>query len=329
MLKHARQTESLRELFLMYLRVLKQAPKSMLLSPVLKGIAKYVHLINLDLVQALSQILTHHIKSGSLEMASLLKAIHTMITTLQGPGKELQVDESELVVGLYRLIHQLQFESNRDQYILDLIDCIEALFLRRVLQQNSRVTAFILQLAKLSLCCEPHSVLAISATVRALIHRYKTACDILFDSESDMVVGTLTNSSDPLLQDQAVTPIWALSQLQFHYHPYVSSFSKKTLAKAPLVPKERAFQIYKDYDPKDGGFNRKFVFRSSEKIITRFVAIAPVQKPRRSEKRSNRKRDCLRTSTRESNLTEFDLNDHQECFTPSGSYFRQLLLQRL
>mmetsp|Transcript_21387 Transcript_21387/g.27326 ORF Transcript_21387/g.27326 Transcript_21387/m.27326 type:complete len:286 (+) Transcript_21387:82-939(+) len=270
-LKHARQTESLRELFLMYLRLLKQAPKSDLLSPVLKGIAKYVHLINLDLVQSLSQILTQHIKAGIFGIESSLRAIHTMMVTLQGPGKELQVDESAFVVGLYQLIHQLQFESDRDEHTLSLVECIETLFLRRVQQQNNRVTAFVLQLANLALHVQPHSALAIISTIRALIHRYKTACDSLFDIEGDMVVGSLSNSSDPLLQDRALLPLWALSQLQFHYHPFLSIFAKKTLAKAPLVPSQRAFQVYKDYNPNTGGFNRKltiFVCVMQHKIRT-------------------------------------------------------------
>jgi nucleolar complex protein 3 len=58
------QTSVLDQVFLTYFRILKQAPDSQLLSPALKGLAKFAHLINVDFFADLMSVLSSLLASG-------------------------------------------------------------------------------------------------------------------------------------------------------------------------------------------------------------------------------------------------------------------------
>ena len=148
-LKHARQAESLRELFVMYLRVLKRLPKSGMLPSVLEGIAKFLHLLNLDLVQALSSVLSQRVRNNEFPIPSALQAIKTMLTLMQGPGRELRLEDTVYLAALLQLIGKLRATASRDEYVPRLIECLEVAFLRKNQQRAKHVPVFICELASL------------------------------------------------------------------------------------------------------------------------------------------------------------------------------------
>lgn len=260
-LKHARQAEALRELFTMYLRILKRSPKSELLPLVLKGVARFVHLVNLDLVQALLGVLLQLAKGDLLPMTSGLESVHTIMMTLQGPGRELNVNAGAFVAYLYRLLYQLLHLPRRDEHIPMVIQCVNAMFLRKVEYQGKSVASFVSRLSHLALVCQPHGALALLSLIRLLTHRYKSFCAPLFDAEVELVGDSSTEvgefgGTDPLLDDAASsTSLWALAQLRFHYHPQVRKFARGTLAMEPSLPAHKPEVLFQQYNPADGGFN--------------------------------------------------------------------------
>jgi len=74
------QTEMLKALFLLYFRILRKTRNSPLLPHVLAGLAKYSHLVNLELLTTLIQILRDEIKNPDL---SLTSSLYCIITTFQ------------------------------------------------------------------------------------------------------------------------------------------------------------------------------------------------------------------------------------------------------
>ena len=148
-LKHARQAESLRELFVMYLRVLKRKPKSAMLPVVLQGIAKFLHLLNLDLVQTLSSVLSQRVRNQELPILSSLQAVQLMLTLMQGPGRELRTEDTVYLASLLQSIVKLKAEEDRDTAVPKLIECLEVAFLRKNQRRAKHVPIFICELASL------------------------------------------------------------------------------------------------------------------------------------------------------------------------------------
>jgi len=263
--RHSRHAEALRELFTMYLRVLKRAPSSLLLPIVLRGISRYVHLINIEIAQALVTILTQLIKADQLPLESGLQSVHTIALTLRGPGSELKVDETEFVAYLYRSLMRLASAvPDRDRYVPLTVRCIEAFFLGRKLFQHNRVASMVTRLSVLAMCCSPHACLALIACMRELMTRYSSVCRPLVDGEEHEASNSLAlglppssdDNLDPILLEQDASVLWPLAQLRFHYHPHVRSFAEKALKLEFLTSSERPNALFDAYDPyREGGFN--------------------------------------------------------------------------
>uniref|UniRef100_A0A7S2SHN8 Nucleolar complex protein 3 homolog n=1 Tax=Mucochytrium quahogii TaxID=96639 RepID=A0A7S2SHN8_9STRA len=265
--RHAKQLEALRELFTMYLRVLKRAPQSLIMPVVLRGVARYVHLINLDIAQAVVTVLTQLVKSDQLPIEAGLQSVHTIALTLRGPGAELNVDESEFVAYLYRMLLKIITSvEERDKYILLIIRCVEATFLGRKQYQFGRIAAMVTRLSVLALFVSPHATLALVAVVRQLMYRYQSICRPLLDSESTLEEGSNSlalglppadnENVDLALVENDAPALWPLAQLRFHYQPFVRTFVERALSMTPLLPSERPIKLFSAYNPfREGGFN--------------------------------------------------------------------------
>lgn len=101
------QADTLQAVILTYFRILKTDPKEntnvvALLPESLQGLAKFSHLIHFDTVLDLLKVLRKLLESvDALPLEAALNAVLTAFQTLQGPGRELQIDQKEYVIPLY------------------------------------------------------------------------------------------------------------------------------------------------------------------------------------------------------------------------------------
>lgn len=101
------QSDTLQAVTLTYFRILKSddlttAHITELLPPALEGLAKFAHLINFETVVDLLQVLKTLLKRvDELPLDASLNCILTAFQTLQGPGRELQIDQKEYITPLY------------------------------------------------------------------------------------------------------------------------------------------------------------------------------------------------------------------------------------
>jgi len=273
--RFAKNVEALREVFTMYLRCLKAAPLSPIIPAVLRGVTKFVHLINLEIAQALVTTLTTMMEYERLPIETSFQIVISMSLTLRGPGVELKVDEAELVAFFYRLLLRMQTSvahGERDQYVLLVVKCAESIFLRRKVFQHSRVAGVAVRISILAATVSPHACLALLSLLSKLIQRYASACRELFESESvqnegsnPIALGVLPSpldakNIDPKMVHKDAQGFWSLSQLCFHYHPKVRSCAKQILNKRPLVANEEPEKLFDKFDPYLGG-NFRFVPR--------------------------------------------------------------------
>jgi nucleolar complex protein 3 len=101
------QSDTLQVVTLTYFRILKSEDLTTdhiaeLLPPALKGLAKFAHLINMDTVMDLLAVLKALLRRvDDLPLDAALNCILTAFQTLQGPGRELQIDQKEYITPLY------------------------------------------------------------------------------------------------------------------------------------------------------------------------------------------------------------------------------------
>ena len=101
------QADTLQVVILTYFRILKTDPKQNsdivpLIPETLKGLAKFSHLIHFDTVLDLLKVLRELLESvDALPLEAALNAVLAVFQILQGPGRELQIDQKDYVTPLY------------------------------------------------------------------------------------------------------------------------------------------------------------------------------------------------------------------------------------
>ncbi|KAI0321635.1 nucleolar complex-associated protein-domain-containing protein, partial [Amylostereum chailletii] len=117
--RSANQTDTLKLLFVLYFRILKNPVPTPLLPAALQGIAKFAHLVSIDFFKDLMRVLKELIARealaheddgalpttvGSNHVRLQLSCIVTAFELLSGQGEALNVDLSDFVAQLYALI---------------------------------------------------------------------------------------------------------------------------------------------------------------------------------------------------------------------------------
>lgn len=102
------QSDTLQAVTLTYFAILKSSKLHSdvyirnLLPTVLEGLAKICHLIHFETVLDLLQVFTTLLQRvDELSLEASLQCILTAFSTLQGPGRELKIDQKEYIVPLY------------------------------------------------------------------------------------------------------------------------------------------------------------------------------------------------------------------------------------
>ncbi|KAE8891100.1 hypothetical protein PF005_g14137 [Phytophthora fragariae] len=247
------QADILHELVLIYFRILKQATYSQALPAVLEGLAKFSFLINLDIMIDLLKVLKVVLREeGVLPLPAALQAVLTGLRTLQGPGgQELMVDEKEFIDILYRLLHRFaDGEAGSDSSCFPtLLQCVEAVFLRRKEIVVERVASFVKRLLLVAQHLPPHQALAILSLLRALFLRYSKLQQLL-ESDVDRVASGeyRADIDDPDFANPFSSACWELALLTHHFHPKLASYALGTAQMAPTLPNEHARALMDAFD---------------------------------------------------------------------------------
>lgn len=168
------QVDCLEELTMIYFRILKSKIGFDLLPMTLKGLGRITHLINIemvdDLIEILRDILIRNQNSQSSNLFDVkLLSVHCVLRTLLGPGQELQVDDEIFVSTLQQLILEIPLSFKR---YTSLFESIEIALLRRREVRVQYINGIIAHLLLLS-CHIPSSLSAIALSlVHSIVIRY-------------------------------------------------------------------------------------------------------------------------------------------------------------
>lgn len=221
------QGQILQQLLWTYAHVLKQVLQrpviKPLLGPVLRGVSRFAHLVNLDFLEdllgALSALLD---QLGPREVPLCLQAAFAL---LSGQGKALNVDPQRFYLALF-------------DCLLSAVDARAVLFCWRPMVADrcrslsaGRIRALVKRLATLCLA-QTGGALALSLALGALV-RSEPRLQVLLDSTEDQ------GPFRPQLPDPdhaGSAPLWELHLLRRHCHPSLASWAGALATGSRLPP---------------------------------------------------------------------------------------------
>eukprot|EP01117_Protostelium_nocturnum_P016867 TRINITY_DN6762_c0_g1_i3.p1 TRINITY_DN6762_c0_g1~~TRINITY_DN6762_c0_g1_i3.p1 ORF type:complete len:451 (+),score=121.21 TRINITY_DN6762_c0_g1_i3:148-1500(+) len=176
-----RQSEILKYVFVTYFRIIKKAQESILLPSVLHGFSRFAHLISIEVVQDLLQVLKTFIASDSTK--SIENKLEATLTAFEVAKHQetLNVDLKEFYNHFYSLLNDIHFlpsdpKSQRRETLI--LRTLSKLFLEPKKLPIERVAGFIKRLSILTL--GTNSELTIG--ILLFIHRmFKVGIPMLID----------------------------------------------------------------------------------------------------------------------------------------------------
>lgn len=220
------QSETLQSVILTYFRILKSTDSKSrhdLLPAALEGLAKFSHLINIDTVVDLLDVLKELlIQVDVLPLEASLNCVLTAFQTLEGPGREMQIDQKEYIAPLYSQLTRVGSEEHSQKITRILLQCLTSAFVKRREYSIVRVAAFLKQMITVAMHSPVYTSVPLIALARQILQRYPNVHQIL-ESESDVITsGTFTpDVADPEHSNPFSTALWEISNLKFHVHPHV------------------------------------------------------------------------------------------------------------
>jgi hypothetical protein len=255
------QRELLDLVFATYFRILKTngvGASSKTLPVVLKGLAKFAHLINIGLVvDTLTCLRT--LVSQQQQQLSTSSALHCIIAafeTLSGPGQSLTMEMSDFYSHLFNYLWRLTTDHESCENTDLMLQALSLMFIRRRVMSLDVVAAFVKRLATVSTCLLPHQAIGILAMIRALVDKYPRVQQLL-ENEPTPIGIFRGEIDDPTHANAFATSAWELTLLRNSYHPFVVKLTGIVLNNSELpaqVARISPNALLSAYDCSAGGF---------------------------------------------------------------------------
>ncbi|KFD49972.1 hypothetical protein M514_09186 [Trichuris suis] len=127
-------TKIVEHLFNIYFRVLRRQPERALLRPVLAGLSKFAHLINVDFFDSLIASMRMVLNLSDLSVLDSLHSIHTVLMVLSNEGQALNIDPYFFQNFLYALVPKMMAEKRRELFLQEyhvFLRCLDMIINKR------------------------------------------------------------------------------------------------------------------------------------------------------------------------------------------------------
>lgn len=241
------QTETLKVIFLLYFRILKSTKRSPLLPVVLEALAHFAHLINLDLLLNLVDVLKDIIVDKLIPLES---SMHTVITAFQAiklQGDSLTVDLKDFYSHFYPLVEPAMASPSRYPVLLPLlIKSLELMLTHRRILALDRVAAYCKRVLTLSVHLPPQCIIATLIVINQIFRKYPKTQQML-DTEISGMGTYMPEVADPEHCNAFAATAWEFSLLTEHVHPSVANLAKMILNQDPIT-ETNALKMFHQFD---------------------------------------------------------------------------------
>ncbi|RWS06914.1 nucleolar complex protein 3-like protein [Dinothrombium tinctorium] len=228
-------TEILNQIFYTYFRILKfnlanvddetiKAKFKLALTPVLEGLSKFAHLINIEFFDNIIAVLHGLMKEDLLDSHQSFHCLKTVFIILTGEGSALNIDPQRFYTMLYNHITFVSFETE-EETIVTMFECVDSMIVKRRKQISlKRVLAFIKRLATVALNNKRSTSLAILSLIARIMQNHKQS-DILIDTDKCGNGVYLPEAEDPEFSNANASTLWELHLLRNHYQKSIRNYS--------------------------------------------------------------------------------------------------------
>ncbi|KAJ6496645.1 nucleolar complex-associated protein-domain-containing protein [Mycena vitilis] len=240
-------TETLKLLFVLYFRIIKNPRPTPLLPAALQGISKYAHLVNIDFFKDLLKVLKELIARESededeeedevdvsKDVQQRLQCIVTAFELLSGQGEALNIDLSDFILRLYALILPLSMADPGIGPADMLFRALNIVFSPRTFGAAAppwRAAAFAKRLLTAALHWPPASALRALEFVGGLLAKDGQLAALLTTEERAMDGAYRADVDDPQLCNPFGTCFWELVALGGqHWDARVRAEAQKVMA---------------------------------------------------------------------------------------------------
>ncbi|KAJ7046747.1 nucleolar complex-associated protein-domain-containing protein [Mycena alexandri] len=241
-------TETLKLLFVLYFRIIKNPRPTPLLPAALQGISKYAHLVNIDFFKDLLKVLKELVAregeeeeeeeeeevNASKDVEQRLQCIVTAFELLSGQGEALNIDLSDFISRLYALILPLSLADPKSGPTDMLFRALDIVFSPRTFGAAAppwRAAAFAKRLLTAALHWPPAAALRALDFVGGLLAKDSKLAALLSTEERALDGAYRADVDDPQLCNPFGTCFWELVALGGqHWDPRVRAEAEKVMA---------------------------------------------------------------------------------------------------
>lgn len=236
------QAQTLKLVLSLYLNILKVRSKN-LMGAALEGLAKFAHLINVELFGDLLEVLREISESGPVSSRQVLLCVVTAFALLGAQATDAKgLDLSYFVNKLYMTLPRMSLDPQVEQSHKSLasthrgklssetdmlVRSLEGIFMKRVNVSRARTLAFVKRLATCALCF-PERTALISLNLIQNISKQHPYAKALATTRDRVANGQYRYDADvPEHANAEVACLWELSLLSQHYNPVVAKTALK------------------------------------------------------------------------------------------------------
>jgi nucleolar complex protein 3 len=247
-------TETMKHVFATYFRVMKRMPTTKLLEPVLAGLSKFAHLINVEFFDDLIFCLEEIVEMQHLRVTDSLHCIKTIFVILSGEGQAINIDPYRFYKSMYALLPSIPFQKDHAQEVEIIVECIDIMLNRRKKQVSiGRVAAFVKRLLAISFLLSTRECVAIIACVRTIFLNHQRLKSLIED-DSDAVTNGIFRPDviDPdTCNALSSSALPELNKLLKYPERAVGMFAANILAGLPSTGEKRLPAEWMTIIPKD------------------------------------------------------------------------------
>eukprot|EP00080_Pristionchus_pacificus_P014601 PDM74621.1 hypothetical protein PRIPAC_41977 [Pristionchus pacificus] len=240
-------TEAMKQVFHIYFSILRRMPTVALLQPVLEGLSKFAHLLNVEFFSDMIKCMEELIDNQDLSILDTLNCVNTVFVILSGDGQALNVDPFRFYKSVYELLPALPFQKDhavRRKLCALMARCLDKMInARRKQVPLSRVAGFARRIMLTCVVLDDICALPLMAVTRTFFVSHPKLLILVETAEEEEGGGSVmynANHGDPdsanALRSDATLE---LSRLAKRRHRLLSSIGRNILNGVPSTGMHR------------------------------------------------------------------------------------------